>query len=365
MSLRRRLTASLQFLLYSPTSRDAEEIVGAYAFSATLSIQDITGSAHSGLSASHISKRLEGSAESDSLLFALTSVQAPRPLGPRGYPLISVDDLADIEAWVFISLPLLEDTNVIEAAITLDAAIAPLPGEPVPREPWNSALSLIDALSRSLSRPTRQIWETHAADSSTPAAPYLTEAGYTDAYQEQQATFTVEESVVSAAELPIDDINVVFNNEISTTDLDLFRVLLTEASKGYPRGDLQLDTVEWTPQRLYDAQARLLDRGGNQYTAIAFAGGENRKAVGLAEAVHYDADDDSLIELGLVFVLPEYRRAGIGSALVEAALSAAKHKWGKVETGYSSYPSISEAAHVLARRGGAQAISATTAWQRN
>lgn len=352
----------MQPLLYSPGSRDADEVAGAYAFSATLAIQDITGDAHSGLTASHMTKRLEGSAESDALLFALTSVRAPRPLGPRGYPEIGVDDLADIEAWVFVSLPLLEDISVIEATVTLDAAIAPLPGEPVPEEPWESALSLIDDLSHSLSRPTRHIWETHAPDADSPASGILSAAGYAPAYREEQATFAVDTFARPAAtdQLPVDSIDVVFNNEISADDLTLFRALLTAASKDYPRGDLQLDHVEWTEQRLRDAQARLLDRGGNQFTAIAFctgAGGERRAAVGLAEAVHFDADEDSLIELGLVYVLPAYRRAGIGSALVESVLAAAKSRWEGVETGYSSHPSISGAACT-------NPISATTAWQR-
>ncbi len=371
----------MQPLLYSPGSRDADEVAGAYAFSATLAIQDITGDAHSGLTASHMTKRLEGSVESDALLFALTNVRAPRPLGPRGYPEISVDDLADIEAWVFVSLPLLEDISVIEASVTLDAAIAPLPGEPVPREPWESALSLIDDLSHSFSRPTRHIWDTHAPDADSPAAGFLTAAGYAPAYREEQATFAVDAaaSIASgdasgadadqnsvAAHLPVDSIDVVFNNEISETDLALFRALLTASSRDYPRGDLRLDTVEWTEARLRDAQARLLDRGGNQYTAIAYSTAPDgaRRAVGLAEAVHYDSDDDSLIELGLVYVLPVYRRAGVGTAVVESALAAAKSRWPGVETGYSSHPSISDAAHAMCTRNGAAAISATTAWQR-
>lgn len=352
----------MQPLLYSPASRDADEVAGAYAFSATLAIQDITGDAHSGLTSSHMTKRLEGSAESDAMLFALTNVRAPRPLGPRGYPEISVDDLTDIEAWVFISLPLLEDTSVIEATVTLDAAIAPLPVEPVPEEPWVAALSLIDALSHSLSRPTRHIWETHAPDADSPASGILSAAGYAPAYREEQATFAVDALARPAAtdQLPVDSIDVVFNNEISADDLTLFRTLLTAASEGYPRGDLKLDTVEWTEQRLRDAQARLLDRGGNQYTAIAYSTAPDgeRLAVGLAEAVHFDADEDSLIELGLVYVLPAYRHAGIGTALVESALAAAKRRWEEVVTGYSSHPSISGAAR-------AKPISVTTAWQQS
>lgn len=414
----------MQPLLYSPASADSDEVVSAYAFSATLAIQDITGDAHSGVTASHLAKRLEGSAESEALLFALTSRQTPRPLGSRGYPLISVDDLTDIDAWVFISLPLLEDTSIIEATVTLDAVVAPVPGsgEPVPREPWGAALSLIDALSHSLNRPTRHIWETHPPGSPSPAAEILTTAGYSEAYAEKQATFTIgeypaagsrvraalsgelaaggepagvaqgAESAVSTeagqgafADLPVKTIIAVHNMNFDRADLPQFRALLTAASQDYPRGDLVLDTVEWTEQRLRDAGARLMDRGGNQITMIAFtdrasSGDESsarcgdepsasservRKAIGLAEAVHYDSDDDSLMELGLVYVLPEYRNAGVGTALVESALEAAKSQWLGVGTGYSSYPSRSDAADAIVNKYGAETISATTAWQKN
>lgn len=368
MSPRRLSTTSLQPLLYS-AGANADEVVGAYAFSATLAVQDITGDAHSGVTASHIAKRLEGSAESEAYLFALTSHRAPRPLGGHGYPEITVDDLADIDAWVFISLPLLEDTGIIEASITLDAAIAPLPGEPVPEGPWGAALSLIDALSARLHRPIRHIWETHAVGAPSPAARIVGAAGYSPAYREEQATFSIGDVQPAAAEapLPVSSIEIVHNMDFPAADLALFRDVLTAASRDYPRGELKLDTVEWTEQRVRDAGARLLDRGGNQVTAIAYTADPatgGRTAVGMAEAVHYDSDDDALMELGLIYVLPQHRRRGVGTAVVEAALAAAEAQWPGVETGYCSYPSVSGAAHAMLKRRGSETISATTAWQR-
>ena len=71
--------------------------VSSYAFSVTLAIQDITGEAHSGVSAAHLAKRLEGSEESLALLFALCSKPAPRSLGAFGYPVLTEDDLYDVE----------------------------------------------------------------------------------------------------------------------------------------------------------------------------------------------------------------------------------------------------------------------------
>ena len=74
------------------------EAINAYVFSSTLAAQDITGLSTSGVSAAHVAKRLEGSAESLSYLFALTTREAPRPLGELGYPALSPDDLLDVEA---------------------------------------------------------------------------------------------------------------------------------------------------------------------------------------------------------------------------------------------------------------------------
>lgn len=362
---RRSTTSSLHALLYSPLSVDADEVVGAYAFSATLAIQDITGDAHSGVTASHLAKRLEGSTESEAYLFALTDVRAPRPLGARGYPELHASDLADISAWVFISLPLLEDTGVIEATITLDAAIAPLPGEPVPREPWEQALSLIDDLSTTTARPIRHLWDTHAPAADSPAADILAAAGYRPAYRETQSTFALDllDSLdfLGAPEPVPPAITVVRNMNFAPGDLAGFRSLITAASRHYPRGELALDTVEWTEERVRDASARLRDRGGNQLTAIARAHdthGAHDTIIGMAEAVHYDVDDDTLMELGLIYVLPEYRGRGTATQLVRAVLAAAREQWPDVETCYVSSPAGAP------DTAGAETISASTAWQK-
>ncbi|EFK53771.1 GNAT family N-acetyltransferase [Corynebacterium genitalium ATCC 33030] len=349
-------------LIYAHGGRDSGDVVGAYVFSATLAIQDITGSPYSGVSAAHMAKRLEGSAESEAFLFALTDLQAPRPLGPLGYPEVHVDDLADIAAWVFISLPLLEDTRVIEATVTLDAAVAPVPGsgEPVPREPWVAALSLIDALSASFDRPIRQVWVTHSGEPLVEPELSLTSHGYSAAYHEAQATFSLG---AVAAEAAGPGISVVRNMGFNPDDLPSLRALLSGSSRDYPRGDLILDSINWTEQRLRDASARLMDRGGTQLTAVAHA--PDGKVIGMAEAVHYDVDDDRLMELGLIYVLPEYRGQGAAKRMLENLLAAAKTEWPKVETAYASYPAESEPAARLLRPLSPEIISYATAWQKH
>lgn len=330
-------------------SPDFHEAVAAYVFSATLAIQDITGLASSGVTASHVAKRLEGSTESRSLLFALSARTAPRPLGELGYPELAEEDLLDTEAWVFVSLPLLEDLGVIEAHVTLDAAIAPLPGEAIPPAPWESALSLLDALSDALDRPIRQVWVTGQA----PAC--LAEFGYAPAFTEVQAVFDVPE-------LPAGPCDVVADMAFAPADLAGLRGVLTSSSRDYPRGQLVMDTVEWDEARLHDAGARLLDRGGAQLTALARDCGG--RVVGMAEVVHYDSDAQNLCEIGLVYVVPQHRRRGHAREMLASALAAARRRWPKLDTGYLSYPAGDAAAEAVAGSLGAREVSATTAWQK-
>lgn len=373
----------MQALQYVPRQGGEfdEAVVGAYAFSATLAIQDITGLATSGVTPAHIAKRMVGSAESKALLFALTSREALRPVGPLGFPLLTSDDLFDVEAWVFISLPLLEDVTVLEANVTLDASIAPLPGEDVPAAPWQGAFMLIDALSHTLNRPTRQIWVTHSPGAWTP--PGAVEAGYAQAFREDQAVFEAEavEELAALEDLAASEFSIRvaegpgfagFETPVGPASKGVagFGALLSAASRDYPRGELQLEPIKWDLQRIIDAGARLQDRGGAQLTGVALANdadsGSNgeRQYVGLCEAVHYTHDSDAVCELGLIYVLPEFRGRGIGEALVRQTVSAARKHWEDLKTVYVSYPAESAGAQRIAEKLGANVVSSTTALQR-
>ncbi|WP_342319901.1 GNAT family N-acetyltransferase [Corynebacterium mayonis] len=329
-----------------------EDTIAAYVFSATLAIQDITGSEHSGVSSSHVLKRLEGSNESRSYLFALTRNCLPRPLGQLGYPEIAPEDLLEVEAWVFVSLPLLEDLSVIEAHITLDALHAPMPGQEVPAEPWQAALELVDALSTTLNRPVRHVWVTLSAGAPAPIA--LAASGYHHAYAETQAEFGISHFEQSC--------DVVENFAFSPQDLESVIEVLRTSSANYPRGSLLIDTIDWTEKRFHEASTRLIDRGGTQLSALS-RNAEGR-VVGMAEIVHFDADADNLCELGLVYVLPEHRGQGHATAMIYSALAAAKEKWPKVNTCFLSYPADDAAATAIAQALGAQTLSLTAAWQK-
>lgn len=345
-----------------PGSELSEYAVGGYAFSATLAIQDITGLATSGVTASHIAKRLEPSAESEAYLFALAENEALRPVTELGFPELTAPDLDAVHAWVFVSVPLLEDREVLEANVTLDAELAPLPGDTAPEGPWIGALSLIDALSEKLHRPIRQLWVTHAPGIHAP--PGVHDAGYAEAFREDQAVFSL--GSVDKRKAPC-EIAVVEGpgfggrRRAEPGELEQFSHLLTQASRDYPRGELRLEPIEWDLGRIVDAGARLSDRGGAQLTGIAYVQGA---IAGMCEVVHYHSDDKRVCELGLVYVLPEHRGRGIGSALVAETLAAAAAAWDGLETVYCSYPAGSAPAEAMMRRVGAAVVSSTTAWQK-
>ncbi len=342
-------------------------MVGGYAFSATLAIQDITGLATSGVSAAHIVKRLEPSAESEAMLFGLVSTQHLRPVTDLGYPELFPEDLDSLDAWLFVSLPLLEDRGVIEANFTFDSELAPLPGEPIPDAPWESALKLLDDLSARLTRPTRQLWVTHAVAADEP--PHARGYGYAPVFREDQGTFSISaieglpgpEGTADAEFAVIEGPGFFSRRKAGADEVQQFSRLLTSASRDYPRGELVMDTIEWDLTRIQDAGARLQDRGGSQLTGLAYV---NDECVGLCEVVRYFSDDPKVCELGLIYLLPEHRGRGIGSALLRASLTRAKEIWEDLETVYCSYPADSPAANAIMRSLGAEVVSSTTAWQK-
>ena len=193
--------------------------------------------------------------------------------------------------------------------------------------------------------------------------------GYTPAFREDQGTFSI--SAIQGLPDAVGTENAEFaviegpgffsRRKAGADEVQQFSRLLTAASRDYPRGELVMDTIEWDRERIRDAGARLQDRGGAQLTGLAYVDGV---IVGLCEVVRFLADDAKVCELGLVYVLPEHRGRGIGSAMLRASLTRAKEIWEDLETVYCSYPADSPAANAIMRGLNAEVVSSTTAWQK-
>ncbi|WP_231910171.1 GNAT family N-acetyltransferase [Corynebacterium cystitidis] len=342
------------------------EAVSAYAFSSTLSIQDITGDPTSGTTASRLVVRLQGSEESDALLFALcASPPGPRPTGRFGLPEIpSTGDAGqplDYAAWVMISLPLLEDLHVIEAHITMDSSIAPLPGQPWDaevHEAWQAALDLVDTLAHHTARPIRQLWITHPPDTPGPNIP-----GYHRAHTEYQAKLDL--SVATDAQgswadsvTLADDMN--FGPDIRESMSDMYRL----ASEQLPRGDLVMDTIQWTPQRIAQASSRLADKQGEQITALITDPSDSTAVIAFSEVTRFAGAESRVVELGATFVRHQWRGQGLGRSAMMSAVSQAQQRWPETRVGYTSYPEGVPQVEALNASLNGEIISATTAWQK-
>ncbi|WP_018297974.1 GNAT family N-acetyltransferase [Corynebacterium lubricantis] len=357
-----RPTAGAGAAVSSAQIAEPSEALGQYAFSSTLAIQDITSDVTSGTSASRLAVRLAGSAESDAYLFALcTSPPGPRDIGAFGYPAVpstgTSGDPLEVAAWVMISLPLLEDTRVIEAHVTIDASIAPLPGEPLDgdvTQAWEGALSLIDELSLRLERPIRQLWITHGA--SDLRGPELLEAnGYRAAFTEIQAKVSLEPATLSPS------VHIAYDMRFPAEHSASMASIYTDSSARLPRGELIMDTIAWSEQRILDASGRLLAKGGEQITAYILREGT---VVAFSEVMRFSGAEDTVIELGATFVLEAFRNQGLGKAVMFSALAEARSRWPKARTGYTSYPDTVKSIAHLNQELGEDIISATTAWQR-
>ena len=205
---------------------------------------------------------------------------------------------------------------------------------------------------------------THAVAADEP--PHVRGYGYAPAFREDQGTFSVSaiEGLPDAADAQFSVVQgpgFSARRNAAPGELEQFSRLLTSASRDYPRGELVMDAIEWDLARIQDAGARLQDRGGSQLTGLAYVNGE---CVGLCEVVRYFSDDPKVCELGLIYLLPEHRGRGIGSAMLRASLTRAKEIWEDLETVYCSYPADSAAASAIMRVVDAETVSTTTAWQK-
>lgn len=112
------------------------DCVRSFVFDANLYAQEASGDPAASSAPSRVVQRLQGSNESQTYLFGLTS-PTPLEVGALGFPTISAVEPSpelDFDGFIHISLPLLEETQNAEIECVLAAGLLPMPGEELSAE---------------------------------------------------------------------------------------------------------------------------------------------------------------------------------------------------------------------------------------
>lgn len=299
-------------------------------FMSNLAAQETTGDTASSMSVERVAHRLRGSAVYDSVALAL--VDAPVT------PLQVVNDLEEeweVSGYLLLGLPLTEDRDVLDVEVILDASHQPLPGEELSPEATSVLEELLAEATRFAARHHRcvlQTWLLHSPaeePGSGPFAEVLQADGYSLGLAEAQGYVEVTPRVVES-ELRFTEV----------TDLDFPAALVDDvvtlrqlAAADIPHGSLQATDIEWTPQRLLDARARVTDTQRRSLVVVAHDG---EGVVGLTEVLHHAGSEDSVLEQDLTVVVPRARGRGVAADLKQTLLNAIPNTFPAARRVYTS-----------------------------
>lgn len=339
------------------TGQEATDVVRNFVFMANLEAQESTGDAAASVSVEQVLTRLKGSAESDALLFAAVD-DAVTPvvgaLGELGVPVLPAtgDRDADVEVtgYLHLALPLLEDTDLAELDVTLDASLLPLPGEPMSGTARQVRDELIgrgvEIARRHFQRSRFLVW----TDAREPDPP----AGFHPAVTVKQVAMAVPENTG----LDEDTVIVDAYGACSPYAGDIAE-LLTQASADTDHGSLGLAPQEWTVARLLDAAGRLRDRRDAQFLALVVLHGQ---VVSLSEITVRDDKDVTVAELGMTVTRRGHRSEGFGRQSLHAAVAELAWRHPRVTTMYGSAAATDAAAWAMYRPFDPRPVDRATGW---
>lgn len=337
--------------------QEATDIVRNFVFMTNLEAQEASGDINASVTVDQVLTRLQGSRESDVALLALVDDQVTpvlAPAGPLGLPLLPATGLrgSDVEVlgYLHLALPLLEDTDLAELDITLDAAYLPLPGEAMGAQAQQLRDRLLasgtDIARKYFARSRFVVW----TDDSEPAPP----SDFVQAVTVEQSAMAVPTGI----ELD-DDAVIVDAYGAGTPFATEVAELLTQASEDTDHGYLPLTTQNWTPQRLSEAAARLSDRRDEQFMSLVLLGGE---VVALSEITLRDDPQTTVAELGMTVTRRGFRSEGFGRQALKAAVSELAWRHPRVTTMYGSAASTDAAAWAMYRPFQPAIIDRATGW---
>lgn len=339
--------------------QEATDIIRSFVFMANLEAQEASGDVNASATVEQVLTRLKGSSESDVVLIAAvdeTVTPVLAPAGPLGLPLVPATGSREVDlevlAYLHISLPLLEDVDLAELDITLDAAYLPLPGEPMEDKAHALRDELLGrgaALARDHFQRSRfLVW----TDDTEPAPP-----------SDFVKAVTVEQTVMAVPEgLELDDDTVIVSSygADSPYAADIAE-LLTQASIDTDHGSLKLEPQLWSPTRLVEAAARLKDRRDEQFMSLVLLDGE---VIALSEVTLRDEPDASVAELGMTATKRGFRSEGFGRQALKAVISELAWRHPQVKKMYGSAAATDAAAWAMYSPFAPELIDRATGWMK-
>ena len=334
----------------------------SFVFDANLAAQEASGDPAASSSPRRVLQRLQGSTESRTLLFGLTD-SALGEAGELGLPVISAAEPSpeiDFDGFIHISLPLLEETDNADVECVLAADLLPLPGEELEPEALEVTRALAREalrLARELGRRTVQVGMLYPPDADfhyDPMSQAYTELGFTRKHSEHQMYVDITDTP------PILGAHVWPDYDIPEEFLDDVLRLLTLASTDAVFGDLSVEPIVWTRQRLQEAHARLRSRHAHTLLVAII---EDGRAVSLTELSRHSDADPEVCEWTLTVTDRAHRQRGLATRAKQHAQHAVSHHWPDVRRAYCSVADADPAMNALYARLGAHAISASSAYE--
>lgn len=372
---------------------EPSDAIRTLSFLSNLAAQEATGDPAASMSAELALHGLCGTPEMLTDLFAVVSGPVPvSELSPMGYPLLaSTGDIPELDYVGFIQLsrPQLEDLGNVELDCVLDAGYLPLPGTPLEPEAADLLAWMLDSgceLAQRLGRARVLTGMMHAPDDEVlPAslAEVFTRSRFSRRHAETQLLTRITEAGGQATpDSPVlpDPANLpglpglpegwqfaAFHNYDLPADIEPQVVeLLTVASQDADYGEMTVEPVAWTADRLNEARRRVHERRSETVLVAAIdATGASRRVRSLAECGRHHGGHAEIAEWTLMVTDRDWRRQGLATATARAALVMARDFWPELNRVYGSVALSDVPARALHARLGSQPIAVTTAWQRD
>ena len=329
-----------------PGTEPADAVVNL-VFLANLAAQETTGDTASSTSVERVVHRLRGSAEYDTLAYALET-----------------DPDEDYAGYLLVSTPLLEDTHVAEAEVVLDAEYLPLPGEPLSPEA-RDVLGLLyaeaEAVAARLGRSVVQTWLLHPAEEvpgSGGWAELLRGRGYELGLTEIQGVVPV--GVPAPAWEPPLRVDVVRDLAFPAPLIDGVLALYRQASVDVPTGGLDAGAVDWTRERLASAARRVADTNREMVSVVV---SDSEGVVGISEITRFPGSEPGVAEQGITLVAGRARGRGLGLNLKREALRRAAAALPGVSRVYTSNATGNPWMIEINRQLGWRVVSGGSGWQ--